>query len=104
MNNKALLGLKIIEYGNFISVPYCGKLLADLGAEVIKVEDPDLGDESRQHGPFLKDSPHREKSGQTNRLSFRASSCICCDCRRMASRVLVRPTAASYIYHFRQSF
>lgn len=59
----SLSGLKIIELGNFISAPYCAKLLADVGAEVIKVEKPDVGDDARQHGPFLGDTPHPERSG-----------------------------------------
>ena len=63
MNKKALGGLRIIEYGGLIAVPYAAKLMADLGAEVIKIEDPGGGDESRRHGPFPGDSPHFEKSG-----------------------------------------
>ena len=62
MNDGALAGLKVLEYGDFISAPYCGKLLADLGADVIKVEPP-TGDSARQRGPFHKDIPHTEKSG-----------------------------------------
>jgi crotonobetainyl-CoA:carnitine CoA-transferase CaiB-like acyl-CoA transferase len=60
---QALKGLKIVEWGDFISAPYCTKLMADLGAEVIKVEKPGSGDESRQCGPFTGDVPHPEKSG-----------------------------------------
>jgi crotonobetainyl-CoA:carnitine CoA-transferase CaiB-like acyl-CoA transferase len=64
MTKKALKGLRIVEYGNFISAPYCTKLMADLGAEVIKIEDPATGgDESRKYGPFPDDLPHPEKSG-----------------------------------------
>ena len=63
MDEKALSGLKVLEYADFIAGPYCGKLLADLGAEVIKVEKPDIGDDSRRHGPFPQDIPHPEKSG-----------------------------------------
>ena len=37
-------GLKVIEYGENISAPYCAKLLAGLGAEVIKVENTGSGD------------------------------------------------------------
>jgi crotonobetainyl-CoA:carnitine CoA-transferase CaiB-like acyl-CoA transferase len=58
----ALDGLKVLEFGEFITGPYCGKLLADLGAEVIKVEKPG-GDKARQWGPFPGDIPHPEKSG-----------------------------------------
>lgn len=63
MVEKALDGLKVVEYGSFISAPYCAKLMADLGAEVIKIEDPGAGDESRRYGPFPDDVPHLERSG-----------------------------------------
>lgn len=46
-----------------VSGPYCGKLLADLGAEVIKIEGPGAGDEARRRAPFPNDIPHPEKSG-----------------------------------------
>jgi crotonobetainyl-CoA:carnitine CoA-transferase CaiB-like acyl-CoA transferase len=59
----ALSDLKIIEVGEMVSAPYCGKLLADLGADVIKVERPKVGDRARTRGPFPKDVPHPEKSG-----------------------------------------
>jgi crotonobetainyl-CoA:carnitine CoA-transferase CaiB-like acyl-CoA transferase len=55
--------LKVIELGSFISAAYCTKLMADLGAEVIKVEEPGVGDEARSYGPFLRDVPHPERSG-----------------------------------------
>lgn len=63
MYRSPLKGLRIIEYGHFISAPYCSKLLADLGAEVIKIEKPGTGDEARQYGPFPVDSPDPEQSG-----------------------------------------
>jgi len=58
-----LTGLKVIEWADFIAGPYCGKLLADFGAEVIKIEKPDCGDEARQRGPFPDHTPDPEKSG-----------------------------------------
>ena len=69
----ALSSLKVVEWSEFISGPYCGKLLADLGAEVIKVEKPGCGDKTRSYGPFPQDMPHQEKSGMflylnTNKL------------------------------------
>ena len=40
-------GIKVIEMGQFIFVPYCGVHLADFGAEVIKIENPETGDTLR---------------------------------------------------------
>ena len=72
MAEQLLSGLKVIECGNLVSAPYLGKLLADFGAEVIKVEEPE-GDLSRKQGPVPGDTPHPEKSGlflylNTNKL------------------------------------
>ena len=63
MDHSALSSIKVLEFSEFVSGPYCGKLLANLGAEVIKVERPGLGDRSRSYGPFPEDIPHSEKSG-----------------------------------------
>ena len=62
MSAGALDGIKIVELGQMVSAPYCAKLFADFGAEVIKVESP-AGDVARQWGPFPEDEPHPEKSG-----------------------------------------
>ena len=59
----ALSDLKIIEVGEMVSAPYCSKLLADMGADVIKIERPKIGDRARTRGPFPKDEAHPEKSG-----------------------------------------
>jgi len=63
MSESALTGVKVLEYCELVSGPYCGKLLADLGAEVVKIEKPKVGDEARERGPFLNDIPHPERSG-----------------------------------------
>ena len=63
MAQQALEGLRVIEFGNMVSAAYATKLLADLGAEVIKAEPPETGDESRLHGPFPRDEADPEKSG-----------------------------------------
>jgi len=59
----ALEDVKVIEYGNLICAPYCGKMLADLGADVIKIEKPGVGDIARRRAPFLDDIPGPERSG-----------------------------------------
>ena len=59
----ALAGLRVLELASLIPGPYCGKLLASLGASVIKAEPPGGGDPSRRRGPFPDDTPHPERSG-----------------------------------------
>jgi crotonobetainyl-CoA:carnitine CoA-transferase CaiB-like acyl-CoA transferase len=59
----ALSSLKIVEVGEMVSAPYATKLMADLGAEVIKIERPVVGDSARTRGPFPGGTPHPEKSG-----------------------------------------
>ncbi|KPQ05544.1 MAG: formyl-CoA transferase [Rhodobacteraceae bacterium HLUCCA12] len=48
--NGPLTGLRVIEMGQLLAGPFCGQLMADFGAEVIKVEQPGLGDPMRQWG------------------------------------------------------
>ena len=56
-------GISIIELGVNVSASACTKLMAALGADVIKVEKPGGGDPARRMGPFPDDVPHPEKSG-----------------------------------------
>lgn len=48
-----LAGIRILEVSHMLAGPYCGMLLADLGAEVIKIEAPGTGDIGRQVGPHF---------------------------------------------------
>ncbi len=49
-NNGALNGLKVIEMGQLIAGPFCGQLLGDMGADVVKIEPPKVGDPMRNWG------------------------------------------------------
>jgi crotonobetainyl-CoA:carnitine CoA-transferase CaiB-like acyl-CoA transferase len=69
---QALAGVRVIDLTHHIAGPFCTKMLADFGAEVVKVEPP-AGEVARRLGPFAGDAPHAEKSGlflhlNTNKL------------------------------------
>ena len=54
--DRPLAGLKVLELARILAGPWCGQLLADLGAEVVKVERPGSGDDTRSWGPpFAED-------------------------------------------------
>jgi crotonobetainyl-CoA:carnitine CoA-transferase CaiB-like acyl-CoA transferase len=61
-NNSAFSQIKIVEAGEGISAAFGAKMIADLGAEVVKIEPPE-GDLTRRRGPFPNDVSDPEKSG-----------------------------------------
>ena len=66
-----LVGLKVLDFTRVYSGPYCTMLLGDLGAEIVKVEMPECGDETRRFLPFKNDESgyymylNRNKKGIT---------------------------------------
>jgi len=69
MSMRALEDLRVVEYGNNVSAPFCARLFADLGADVVKLEAP-TGDSSRALGPFPDDEgPDPERSAMFHFLN-----------------------------------
>lgn len=50
-----LTGVKVLSFGRVLAGPYAAMLMADLGAEVFKIEDREKGDMARSNGPFIED-------------------------------------------------
>ncbi|MBI3744514.1 MAG: CoA transferase [Chloroflexi bacterium] len=62
MSQRELEGVRVVEYGAWVNVAFGGKVMADLGATVVKVEPPDGDTPLRIHGAFPDDQPDLETS------------------------------------------
>jgi len=59
MSHKPLSGILVIDLTRVLAGPFCTMVLKNLGAEIIKVEAPKTGDDSRQFGPFINSDPEK---------------------------------------------
>jgi formyl-CoA transferase len=78
-----LAGVRVLELGQLIAGPFCGQLLADFGADVIKIEEPDRGDPMRSWGVITEG-----KSLSWNVIA-RGKRCVTADLRTDAGRAFV---------------
>ena len=92
----SLAGIRILDLSRVLAGPWCTQTLADLGADVIKVERPGSGDDTRSWGPpFLKDA----QGGDTREAAYylganRNKRSVTCDISRPEGQALVRELVA----------
>lgn len=93
MTPTALEGVRILDLTHHIAGPYCTKLLADYGADVIKIERPPSGDPARREGPFFRDEPHLEGSALFLHLNTNKQS-VTLDLKSALGRAIALQLAA----------
>lgn len=86
MAEAALAGTRVVELGQVIAGPFCGQLLGDLGADVVKVEPPGVGDVLRQWGSVHGD----DGDSLWWRVTGRNKRSVTVDLRRPEGQDLVR--------------
>jgi len=79
-----LEGLVILDMTRFLSGPFCTMLLGDMGAEVIKIEPPEIGDDTRAWAPFIGGQGSYYLSTNRNKKSF------CVDTRKERGNEVLR--------------
>lgn len=88
-----LNGIRVLDLSRMLSGPYCTMMLADHGAEVIKIEDR-LGDTSRQNGPFRDDDPTHDWAGYYVSLN-RSKKSVQLDLKTSDGKAAFRALAAT---------
>lgn len=92
---KPLEGLKVLELARILAGPWVGQLLADLGADVVKVERPGAGDDTRGWGPpFIEGAEGEDLSAAYFHSCNRGKRSIAVDFETAEGQALVRKLAA----------
>lgn len=84
----ALEGLRVLDFTQALAGPFCTQILADHGAEVIKIEAPDSGDFARDSGPFHEADVEHKQSGYFHSINRNKQS-ISIDLKTAAGRAIV---------------
>ncbi|MFS8111722.1 CaiB/BaiF CoA-transferase family protein [Rhizobium jaguaris] len=86
-----LSGIRVIELARVLAGPWAGQMLADLGADVIKVENPEGGDDTRQWGPpFVEGKDGENLSAAYYHSANRGKRSVVADLKTKEGRALVR--------------
>ncbi len=89
---NSLQGIRVLDLSRVLAGPWCTQTLADLGADVIKIERPGSGDDTRTWGPpFLKDADGRDTAEAAYYLGTnRNKRSVACDIAQPAGQALIR--------------
>ncbi|MFM7801519.1 MAG: CaiB/BaiF CoA transferase family protein [Limnohabitans sp.] len=92
----ALDGVRVLDLSRVLAGPWCTQTLADLGADVVKVERPDVGDDTRGWGPPFLPTPDGQHSAESAYFlgANRNKRSITCDLSSAAGQQLIREMAA----------
>lgn len=93
---NSLNGIRVLDLSRVLAGPWCTQTLADLGADVIKIERPGTGDDTRTWGPpFLKDAEGNDTPEAAYYLGAnRNKRSVTCDIAQPAGQALIRELAA----------
>lgn len=96
MNQQPLSGYKVLDMSRILAGPWAGQVLADLGAEVIKIERPGAGDDTRHWGPpYLKDSDGNDTSDAAYYFcANRGKKSVTLDITQPEGQAIIRKLAA----------
>src|SRR5512139_1438360 len=96
MSAALLSNIRVLDLSRILAGPWCAQILADLGAEVIKIERPGKGDDTRAWGPpFIKDREGREcPDSAYYQCANRAKKSVTIDLAKPEGQLLIRELAA----------
>ena len=94
-SSHSLSGIRVLDLSRVLAGPWCTQTLADLGADVIKIERPETGDDTRTWGPpFLKDAEGNDTPEAAYYLGAnRNKQSVTCDIAQPAGQALIRALA-----------
>jgi crotonobetainyl-CoA:carnitine CoA-transferase CaiB-like acyl-CoA transferase len=97
MKTKALSHIRVLDLSRVLAGPWCTQNLADLGAEVIKIERPGVGDDTRSWGPpWIKDGEYRDTRDSTYfAAANRGKKSVTVDMATAEGQALIRELAES---------
>lgn len=93
-NEAPLAGLKVVEFARILAGPWAGQILADLGAEVVKIESP-AGDDTRKWGPPFIENADGSRDAAYFHAANRGKRSVALDLAAPADRQRARDLAAS---------